>query len=60
MDTKIKLVKKMKTNIEFSIPPDAPSNVVLESNGSGSLTVYFEEPVLNSGSFITKYLSNYE
>lgn len=49
----------MKSNIEFAMPPDAPSNVILEPNGAGSLLVYFEEPVLNSGSFIYKYLSNF-
>ncbi len=58
LDNKIKLAKKMKSNIELAIHPDAPSNVLLESNGAGSLIVYFEEPVLNSGAFIIKYLSN--
>ncbi len=58
LDTKLKLVKKMKSNIEFAVVPDAPSNVLLESNGHGSLNCYFDEPILNSGSFITKYLGN--
>ena len=56
LDTKLKLVKKMKSNIEFAAVPDAPSNVLLEANGQASLVCYFDEPVLNSGSFITKYL----
>ncbi|XP_030631009.1 ankyrin repeat and fibronectin type-III domain-containing protein 1 [Chanos chanos] len=52
---KCKLYKRMRTGIEHSRVPDAPSAVRLTVTSSTSLTVSFQEPSCLNSAVITKY-----
>ena len=57
--SKIRFLKKIKSNYENVDAPDPPSNVVLSVDNSTSLLLEFDESTCNNGAFVYKFKSSF-
>lgn len=59
-DTKLKMLKKIKSNYEQTECPDEVTNILLQVYGPNSLIVSFDGPTKNTEMFTIKYLSKFD